>query len=526
LDPLILSVFLSTADVRDLFVHDDLVWAATSGGLEVYDLRGERIAHATDLPRASLEAVGLHRGQVAVGTAGGGAAVWSPADASFRPVETGTEHPDGEVVAVLQDALVTRGGRVVGADDWRLGAGVTDAVVWGDALVAGTLSGELVVWQHGVVARWDLPGPAVDLAVVDGEVRVACQVAAAVFDGASVETIPLAATAAGAAWGLADGRLVDEAGVITRVPGAVTAVAQLDGAWVLGTADGLWWLDDRGLRRVTDEGQLCGPFLMGATDWEGRLVAASFDDGACVLDSGSWRRLHDLPTEMLNDALAVDGTLWLASSAGLVRVAESVETVGVAGPRTSSLLQGTHHTAVTSLAASDGTLWVSDILGPTAVRGERWRRKRLWLWGLSYQDVAACGDEAWVASEDAGVSWTDGKRWQHHDASTGLPDDWIMAVTCDQSVGYAGTYQDGVWAHQDGAWKQLEGLPDPWVLSLAHDGQHLWAGTMSGLFVWDGSWRAVEGLPHPAVHDLEIDGDRLLVSTEGGLAVVSTLVDG
>ena len=522
MDPVILSVFLSTAEVRDLAVHEGLVWAATSGGLEVYDPRGERIAHVTDLPRASLEAVGLHEGQLAVGTAGSGAAVWVPHQGGFETVATGLEHPDGEVVAVLDRAFVTRGGLVVTRDGTtRIAEGVTDAVAWGDALVAGTLTGELVVWEAGVVARWDLPGPAVDLAVVDDEVRVACQVAAATFDGTEVTTLPLPATAAGEAWGTVDGRVIDDEGVLTSVPGALTSVVRLDeGAWALGTSDGLWWLDEEGLRRVTPEGQLCGPFLMGATRWGDRLVAASFDDGACVLDGDRWTRLDALPSAMLNDALALDGTLWLATSSGLVRVDEAVDTLPAVEARTSSHTPGTNHAAVTSLAASGDTLWVGDILGPTAVRGERWRRKRLWLWGLSYQDVAACGEQAWVASEDAGVSWTDGRRWEHHDASTGLPDDWIMAVTCHGSTGFAGTYQDGVWAHDGRGWTELDGLPDPWVLSLAHDGERLWAGTMSGLYVHDGGWSAVGGLPHPSVHDLEVHDDTLLVSTEGGLAVV------
>jgi len=247
------------------------------------------------------------------------------------------------------------------------------------------------------------------------------------------------------------------------------ALAPLGDELAVGTSEGLFLVGEDGPRLITPQGQICGSFLTGATRWLGRIVVSTFDRGACILEDDAWRRIEGLPTEMLNDVQA------------------------------------------------DG-----DVVGPVSVdhRGA-WRRHRLAVWGRSYQDIAACGREAWVASEDAGVSWTDGRRWEHFDASTGLPDDWIMAVACDgEAAAWAGTYQDGVWEMRGGRFQKLKGLSDDWILALGWGEDALWVGTMGGLFVHDQGFRRIHGIPHPAVHDLTVDQGEVLVSTEGGLAVL------
>ncbi len=505
----VMAVHLSTAQIADLQWDGDVLWAATGGGLEAWSAAGEHLATASEgLPRAALTSVASRDGVVTVGTAGDGQAWWSG--------DAWVVEGHGTVAAVLPSG-------VVGADSAE--GTVRDAVEYRGAVVAGTLSGELLILDENRVRRVSLPGPALDLEVVDDTVRIACGAAAAVWDG-ELRVLDVPATAAGPVWGTARGTLVDDEGVVATLPAPITAVEALPGhALAIGTTDGLYRLDSAGLVRLTPARQLCGNFLTGATTWRGKVVVSTFDQGACVLEDDGWHAIPGLPSTMVNDVLADGDGLWLATSAGLAHYdGEQVVTYGAAGWEAPRFSPGVHHAGVNALARAD-RLWVADVVGPVSVDSrDRWRRHRLHVWGTSYQAIAACGTDAWVASEDAGVSWTDGRRWTHHDAETGLPDDWIMAVACEGPArAWAGTYQDGVWRWDGSAWSELAGLPDPWVLALESADDGLWTGTMAGLYRWDGeTWTETAGLPHPIVHDVFVDagGERVLVATEGGLAVL------
>ena len=90
-----------------------------------------------------------------------------------------------------------------------------------------------------------------------------------------------------------------------------------------------------------------------------------------------------------------------------------------------------------------------------------------------------------------------------------------MAVECVDGVAYAGLYDDGLWV-LDRSWQQIP-LEDDWVLSLAHDGDRMWVGTMGGLFSLDH-----EGLlwtPDPRVHHLAAEDGVVYAGTEGGLVL-------
>ena len=523
MNAVILAMHLNTAEVRELWWDGGVLWAATGGGLEAYDADGTLREHVAEgLPSVDLRTVGGLDGHLAVGTDGEGAAEAGMWLDDWSALPTGDGHPDGRVVGIAGDQVVTAGGLVWPAGD-RLRGIASDAVAWEGKVVVGTLQGELHVWDGGQVETWTLPGPAVDLEVVDGYVKVACRRAAAIFDG-SLRVVDVPATAAGPVWGTGDGRLIDDEGVLARVPGAVTAVEGLPGgALAIGTADGLYLLSDDGLARLTPEGQICGNFAMGTAWWRGRPVVATFDHGACVLnEDGRWQDIPGLPSTMVNDVLADGDDLWLATSGGLARTdGVRTEVFPVADWEAPRGAPGTHAAAVNALAKG-WRVWAADVVGPVSIdRRGQWRRDRLYVYGTSYQAAAACGGEAWFASEDAGVSWTDGLHWAHHDASTGLPDDWIMAVACDgEGRGWAGTYQDGVWRYDGMAWSEIAGLPDPWVLSLHWDGAGLWAGTMGGLYRHTdaGGWVEVTPwLPSPVVHDVAVGRGRALVGTEAGL---------
>ena len=68
------ALHVNTMGVEDLFHDGEVLWAATSGGLEAYDDQGKRIGHVLEgLPGAKLAAVGLHKGLLTVGGAQGAA---------------------------------------------------------------------------------------------------------------------------------------------------------------------------------------------------------------------------------------------------------------------------------------------------------------------------------------------------------------------------------------------------------------------------------------------------------------------
>lgn len=521
-----LQVALSTAQISDLHWDGARLWAATSGGVEVWSPDGTRQAHeVAGLPVAAVAAVGEVDGQIVVGTEVGALAYVSSGD--WQPLSS------EPAVAVLTEGAMSRSGWLYPRSgypaDFRppSGAPVTDAISVDGVVVTGTLSGEVLIYGAGL-RRIQLPGVVMDLAEVDGAVHVALSSGAARIglDG-SVEHLPIAASSAGTLWGTTDGQLLDGAGRIGQVPHPVRAIVELPGGVLaVGTEDGLYQLGEAGTVRLTPEGQLCGNFITGLARWQGELVATTFQDGVCVQGTdGHWRPLQGLPTQMFNAVLVDGADLLLASAEGLVRVSPSgvVSVTEEADPDAGRRAPGLHHRSVTSLARGD-RLWITDLAGPIAVDGQgRWRRYRYHVWSTSNQRVSACGSEAWVATEDAGVSWFDGRGWQHFDALTGLPDDWIMAVACTgPSAGLAGTYQDGVWRFDGVGWSELPGIPDPWVLSLMPDGEDVWAGTMGGLYRWSaGGWSdAVAGLPDPRVHVLLAEEGALWVGTENGLALV------
>lgn len=532
--PLLLAV--NTTGVNDLWWDGGLLWAATSGGLEAYELDGRRVRVVdTALPEVSTVAVGAYEGRLTVGLEHLGAAravdLWGLV---HEPLAVGRGQPDGQVVAVLPDTLVTAGG-LLWPQGERLPGPIVDAVAWRGAVVAGTLDGRLLIWRDGRLETRRLPGPARDLEVVDGAVRIAAQRGAVIYDG-ELNTLPVAAVAAGPLWGTSDGRLVEaEPGqpVVerARLPSAPRAILALpDGVIAVATGAGLYAYDAGGLHRLSPGGQLCGPSLMGATRFQGALVAASFDHGACVQGAdGAWSALMGLPTTLLNDALATTDALWLGTANGLARWdGQHMQLFGAAAWTDLPGRHAVNHDAVNALAQGS-RLWALDVVGPTSIDASgRWRRHRLNVYGTSYQEVAACGEEAWFASEDAGLTWTNGRRWRVHDLATGLPDDWIMAVACDgPGTAWAGTYQDGVWRYDGARWAPLPGGPEPHVQALLWDGEALWVGTADGLYRWaGGQWRRLDGLPSPSVHELTLDGDRVLVATEAGLAVYGRQPDG
>lgn len=376
----------------------------------------------------------------------------------------------------------------------------------------GGLDGQLRFVAGEQVVSWDLGCPIVD---ITDSGRVACLFTAYEFTWRPEEVVLPATAASSEGWGLANGAVLDDQGLVGRVPGRVTALEKVGDAWFVGTADGLYLLDGD-TTRLTPEGQICGNFVTGAVEYQGQVVVSTFDRGACRFDGQRWHPIEGLPTTLLNDVAVYEGALWFATGEGLVRTdLSSVQVIPSEGaPRGRP---GTHHRAVNDVAVGE-RFWTVDLLGPVSVTDEgHWRRHRYNVFGTSHQSLAVCGEVAVSATEDAGLAIYDGRSWRQHDAQGSLPDDWVMAVEClDADTVWAGLYDDGLWSWDGRRWTQVP-VADPWVLSLAHDGDQLWVGTMGGLY------RPGEELPiwtpDPRVHQLSVEGERLYVGTEGGLAV-------
>lgn len=470
--PQVVQVHTNTSDIRELLWDGQVVWAATGGGLEAWSAEGRLLAHATtELPSTDLVDVASD-GDLVVTTGEFGSARWD-GDA-FVPSDAPELRWRSKPVEILADGLV------IGADTLPLDC------------------------------------PVVDVSIAE-DIRVACLFTSFVYDGVELVEVGLPATAAHPeAWGLRTGGVVTDAGRITAVPGRVTSLEEVGDSWFIGTEDGLFRLDE-GLERLTPEGQICANFVTGAARFRGELVVTTFQDGACRFDGESWHAIEGLPSTLGNDVVVHDDRAWMATSHGLARWdGSAVEVITTGAPRRGQA--GLHNDVVTALA-SGNRLWMSDLLGPVSVDEGFWRRHRFSVFGTSYQAVTACGDQAWVASEDAGVSHWSGRRWSHHDGSTGLPDDWVMAVACTEERGYAGTYRDGVWAWDGRSWARVE-TPDDWILSLAVADEGLYVGTLGGAFLVGDDTVEIEVLD-PRVHQLSLGEGELFVGTEGGLSVHS-----
>jgi ligand-binding sensor domain-containing protein len=499
----VVALLASMADVQDLHFDQTVIWAATSGGVEVFDTTGTSLATLNDLPNRQTTAVGFVDDTLTVGTAQG-AFQW----VNDGWLEVGNNTP---VVAVTVDYIVYRDGTT-----WPESVQterIVDAVSWRGESYGLTADGRLIAGDE----EWLLPGPPADVEVVDDTLKIACHIGAAIFDGVELRTLPIPATAAGAVWGTSEGAIVDDFGVrVGAIPGSIREIREVMGQYIVAGDRGVWAVGAT-TEQWTQPGP-CGNFVTGITNHKGEIVIGTFNDGACRYDGENWTTI-ETPSTMVNDVTSTGEDLWIATAEGLVQEGQTihVEVVDNA-PRGTP---GTNHKGINAVSSGPSGLWAADVLGPVNI--DDWRRYRWHVEGHSYQTIASCPDgEVWAGSEDDGLAIFGANigtrrgrsRWRQFNRLDGLPEDWIMAVACaGPGAAWVGTYRNGVGRVDSTGWNPLiEGL---WVQALLPDGDRLWIGAADGLYLAEGEH--IERVRGDDVHTLYKDGETIWVGTRSGL---------
>ena len=98
----VVALFSHMGDVRDLHYDGELIWAASSGGVEVFDVDGRSLARLDDLPGRRATSVGWVDNQLVIGTLSG-AVLWDG-------LKWQTLGPRLPVVAVTPQGVVYRDG--------------------------------------------------------------------------------------------------------------------------------------------------------------------------------------------------------------------------------------------------------------------------------------------------------------------------------------------------------------------------------------------------------------------------------
>ena len=518
----------------------DGVVVGTEGGAIIHlglpDPQAERdtlvdVRSVVDLGDARISGLVVDDGLLWVGTWGEGAWVGDPADpAGFRALGparglrarriTSLARLDGELVAGTAGAglwvrgddgrsqlFVQRGGLV---SDF-----VLDVAVVGDRVVAGGPGG-VSRYRGGMLQTFAggdrLPGGVVRaVADDDGKALLALSGGRTGRLGSTqTQSLPAAPDGLGPWNGVA--------GAEARwlLPVGETLVA--------GTARGLLIDDGDGFSWLTHDGP-GGNDLTSVAARDGALLVGTWDLGAWHADDGAWEALPT-PNAEVNDVALTDDGAWLATSGGLSRVDDD-------GARTFGHVHGLAHLHVGALAVDGDGLVVGTTAGVQRFDGVGFQN----LGGddaaplRNVYSVTVADGRVWAGTLEGlwSLGAQDAEQFRYESGE--LPDSWVngVAVATDGSV-WAGTYDQGIARGRDGNWSALteaDGLPCGWVnpdaILALPDGTVLF-GTMGGGLLRLGadglldSWSVADGLAGDDVTGLAHDGDHVWVATRSGLS--------
>lgn len=184
---------------------------------------------------------------------------------------------------------------------------------------------------------------------------------------------------------------------------------------------------------------------------------------------------------------------------------------------------------ITSLAWSDGALWLATTQGLLRLRGERFDPQPLEPGGIepNIQSLAADGETGlWVGSDKTIYRLDRGRILERIGAQTPGVVPWPMSMKASARDLWLGSATEGLqhfWISGNQRISLADGLTDPVVWSYATDGTRLFVGTNAGVAVIENGrarpYIAREALPYPVAYSLLQDRDaRLWVGTFAGLA--------
>jgi ligand-binding sensor domain-containing protein len=573
-------------DVQDLFqASDGRIWAATSGGVVVWDLAAPTytILRVEDgLPANDARAIaetpdgdmwigtasGLARyhegsivgflgadalgsadiqalltdsqGRLWVGTRGAGAVRYD--GENWQPLHFSTSPQANNVLSIYEDEA----GRL-----WFGGMGLArlDGETWevlNDPAVSGR--GILAIATDRAGARWF--GTPFDLVrYVDGAFK------AYSFPRQALHTI-------NDIWQDPQGRLWlgTEKGGVWMVDGAewrqLTAADGLPATsvrrFVVLPSYELLLATDQGILKQTRDGWR--PYLVGnapagndiralLVDANGILWVAARGKPLSMYNGVLWQELGEAQSQRPNNVSALaqtaDGVVWAAEPGrGVWRVQDQAATLLTAR-------DGLASDQVTGLGVdAAGNLWVSTMKGVSRWDGERWTSytQREGLPATESVVLAAGGDAAgqgvaWVGALKDGVARYQDGAWAAFGAAEGLPTARPLSMAADGEgvwLGYAATRVGAArqLAHFDGAsWAFItaeQGLPAADPLALLDEAGWLWVGTDGlGLAryadgIWE-RWTPADGLASGKITALATDGAGVLwIGSSAGLTRLDT----
>lgn len=568
--------------VNDLALTGRLLWAATGGGVVVWDMAGEDLSpvkfmveHGLAANQAASLAVGLD-GAVWVGTAGGlsryDGRAWRtftvedglPAD-SIRDLAVDRE---GYVWAATPSGLARYDGR-----EWRTFSdrGVLASLPPGAVnSLAVDPANRLWVGTERGLARYDgrwtvftaadgLPSEPVQKVVAgsSGDIWLSTPTGLKRFNGQvwdsfapslPGENTPLLDIQAFAP--LADGTL------LISPAGESSQLVRFDPAGNQTRIEADWWPDDQPAAAITS-------FLV---DDQGAVWAGTGDRVARLGETSSVTLAapSEFPSPEVNDLLLAQANLWLATAGGVARFDGSWRSFG--------LQEGLSDASTTRLATDEnGAVWAayrSPLSGLSRydASADTWTTTACPVdapAGLFIQQAAIGPDgNLWFATE-LGVSRYDGREWRAYTVRDGLSPGSVEAlVVAQDGTVWAGTAAGlamlagdqwrvvdqrpvtdlaasagSIWALSDGRLFQvvenrLTPMPDPPLSSsvrdLAATPDAVFLATADGVFRFhDGTWSidtTADGLPSLDVTAIVADGERVWAATSSDSQQIDLVV--
>jgi diguanylate cyclase (GGDEF)-like protein len=311
-----------------------------------------------------------------------------------------------------------------------------------------------------------------------------------------------------------------------------------DGDVWIGTHSGLERLHEGQMSRIAADSLSNQPILALTQANDGGVWVGTSTNGAVHLSHGHVDRVldrqHGLPSELVHGILEdADGTLWIATSKGLLQQGKSTN-------RVYTIVDGLPNDAILGLHRDGaGRLWIGTSNGVAYRNGDRFVRVPIPVQSM-VQTVYGFVDEpdgaTWIASDRGLLRWKDGKV-SVLASGQGMPVDTVCAVVPDRlgnlwlptpgglvrislrqatavADGHATTLVADLFGESDGMpTSQCNGVASP-AARLLSDGS-VWVATARGIAQVHPERLADyrSGPPQTLLEEIRVD-DRVVVASE------------